>query len=57
MTWRLDNRRKWILLGLAVSALLLQALLDATRAHVKQRDYELKMEAATQKASRFQLPT
>ena len=53
MTWRLDNRRKWILLGLAVSALLLQALLDATRAPVKQRDYELKMKAATQATAAF----
>ncbi len=46
MSWRLDSRRKWILLGLAVSALLLQALLDTTRTPVKQRDYNLKLAAA-----------
>ena len=46
MSWRLDNRRRLILLALAAAALLLQALLDATRAPVKQRDYELKVEAA-----------
>ena|GEM_PF-106007 len=46
MSWRLDNRRKFILLGLAAAALLLQALLDQTRAPVRQRDYELKMAAA-----------
>jgi poly-gamma-glutamate system protein len=44
--WRLDNRRKWILLGLAVGALLLQGVLDASRAPVRQRDYELKLDAA-----------
>jgi poly-gamma-glutamate system protein len=47
----LDSRRKWILLGLAALALLLQALLDTTRAPVRQRDYELKLTAA-QNASR-----
>ncbi|MEZ4388417.1 MAG: poly-gamma-glutamate system protein [Candidatus Krumholzibacteriia bacterium] len=46
MSWRLDNRRRWILLGLAVLALLLQALLDATRAPMRQRDYALKLAAA-----------
>ena len=46
MSWRLDNRRKWILLGLAALALLLQALLDATRAPVRQTDYDLKLAAA-----------
>ena len=46
MSWRLDNRRKLVLLGLAVLALLLQALLDATRAPVRQRDYDLKLAAA-----------
>lgn len=49
MSWRLDNRRRFILLMLAVCALLLQAVLDATRAPVQQRDYELKL-AAAQKA-------
>ncbi len=53
MTWRLDNRRRWILLGLAVAALLLQALLDATRAPIRQRDYALKLEAATLAAAAF----
>jgi poly-gamma-glutamate system protein len=46
LSWRLDNRRKLVLLGLAVLALLLQALLDATRAPVRQRDYDLKLAAA-----------
>ena len=50
MSWRLDSRRKWILLGLAVLALLLQALLDATRAPIRQRDYELKLTAAERAA-------
>ncbi len=53
MSWRLDNRRKWILLGLAVAALLLQALLDFTRAPVRQRDYELKLAAAEHAAEAF----
>jgi poly-gamma-glutamate system protein len=46
LSWRLDNRRKWILLGLAALALLLQAVLDATRAPTRQRDYELKLAAS-----------
>ena len=46
MSWRLDNRRRLILMALAVTALLLQALLESTRAPVKQRDYELKIAAA-----------
>ena len=53
MTWRLDDRRRWILLGLAAAALLLQALLDATRAPVRQRDYELKLDAATLAGAAF----
>lgn len=53
MSWRLDSRRKWILLGLAVLALLLQALLDATRAPARQRDYELKLAAAERAAEAF----
>ena len=53
MSWRLDNRRKWILLGLAALALLLQALLDATRAPVRQSDYDLKLAAAERAAEAF----
>ena len=34
------------LLGLAVTALLLQLLLEQTRAPVRQRDYELKLDAS-----------
>jgi len=49
----LDSRRKWILLGLAVLALLFQALLDATRAPVRQSDYELKLAAAERAAEAF----
>lgn len=55
MSWRLDNRRKWILLGLAALALLLQALLDNTRAPTRQRDYELKLAAAELAAEAFQV--
>ena len=53
MSWRLDNRRRFILLSLAVCALLLQALLDATRAPVQQRDYDLKLTAARQAEKAF----
>jgi poly-gamma-glutamate system protein len=49
----LDNRRKWLLLGLAALALALQALLDATRAPVRQSDYALKLEAAELAAEAF----
>jgi len=38
---------------LAVSALLLQALLDATRTSVKQQDYELKISAAEKAEAAF----
>ena len=55
MSWRLDNRRKYVLLGLAVVALLLQAMLDATRAPVRQRDYELKMAATERAAEAFRV--
>ncbi len=55
MSWRLDNRRKWILLGLAVLALLLQALLDATRAPMRQRDYELKLAASERAAEAYRV--
>lgn len=54
MSWRLDSRRKWILLGLAALALLLQAVLDATRTPVRQHDYELKLEAATLAARAYE---
>ncbi len=53
MSWRLDSRRRFILLALAVSALLLQALLDNTRAPVKQRDFKLKLEAAQRADAAF----
>jgi len=55
LSWRLDNRRKWILLGLAVLALGLQALLDATRAPRRQADYALKLEAAERAAEAFRV--
>jgi len=55
LSWRLDNRRKWILLGLAVLALLLQSLLDATRAPMRQRDYELKLQAAEYAAEAYRV--
>jgi len=51
LSWRLDNRRRFILLLLAVSALLMQLGLDATRTPTRQWDYELKLEAA-QRAER-----
>ncbi len=53
MSWRLDNRRKWILLGLAALALGLQALLDATRAPQRQDDYALKLAAAERAAEAY----
>jgi poly-gamma-glutamate system protein len=53
LSWRLDSRRRFILLGLAVTALLLQALLDYTRAPVKQRDFDLKLEAANRADAAF----
>ena len=46
MNWRLDNRRQLILLGFAVAALLMQGLLEYARVPVRQRDYELKLQAA-----------
>lgn len=55
MSWRLDNRRKWILLGLGVLALLLQALLDFTRTPTRQRDYELKLQAAEYAAEAYRV--
>jgi len=49
----LDSRRKLVLFGLAGSALLLQGVLDWTRAPVKQRDYELKLQAAELASTAF----
>jgi poly-gamma-glutamate system protein len=46
LNWRLDNRRQLILLGFAVAALLMQGLLEYARVPVRQRDYELKLQAA-----------
>ncbi len=53
MSWRLDNRRRFILLLLAVTALLMQAVLDKTRTPTRQWDYDLKMEAATRAERAF----
>ena len=53
MSWRLDNRRRFILLMLASGALLLQFLLDTTRAPMQQKDHALKLEAATLAARAF----
>ncbi len=53
MSWRLDSRRRLVLLGLAVAALLLQALLEHTRAPVRQRDYDLKLDASRRAAAAF----
>jgi poly-gamma-glutamate system protein len=55
LSWRLDNRRKWILLGLAALALLLQALLEGTRTPTRQRDYELKLAASERAAEAIQV--
>lgn len=49
----MDRRRQLILLGLAAGALLLQALLEATRTPIRQRDYELKLDAANLASSAF----
>lgn len=53
MSWRLDRRRQLILLGLAVAALLMQALLESARVPVRQRDYDLKLEASRLAARAF----
>ncbi len=53
MSWRLDRRRQLILLGLAVAALLMQALLEYARVPVRQRDYDLKLEASRLAARAF----
>ncbi len=53
LSWRLDNRRRFILMCLAVSALLMQMALDMTRTPTKQWDYDLKLEAATLAARAF----
>jgi len=50
---RSDRRRKLALLGLAAGALLLQGLLDVTRAPKRQRDYELRLAAANKAAAAF----
>ncbi len=42
----MDNRRRFVLLLLAASALLMQMVLDLTRTPTRQWDYELKLEAA-----------
>ncbi len=48
-----DRRRRLVLLGLALAAVLLQALLEATRAPARQRDYALKLQAAEKAAAAF----
>ncbi len=53
MSWRLDNRRRFILFLLAAGALLLQFALDQTRAPRQQKDYALKLEAATRAEAAF----
>lgn len=53
MSWRLDRRRQLILMGLAVAALLMQALLEYARVPVRQRDYDLKLEASRLAARAF----
>ncbi len=53
MSWRLDNRRRFILLVLASIALLLQWVLDSTRTPTRQRDHDLKIAAAEQAERAF----
>lgn len=53
MSWRLDNRRRFVLLCLAVLALLLQMVLDMTRTPTRQRDYDLKLQAAVRAGRAF----
>ncbi len=53
LSWRLDNRRRFILLLLAVCALLMQMVLDATRTPTRQWDYDLKLDAATRAERAF----
>ena len=49
----MDNRRRFILLLLAVCALLMQMVLDLTRTPTRQWDFDLKLEAATQAERAF----
>lgn len=51
MSWRSDRRRRLVLLGLALLALVLQGVLELTRKPVLQRDYAEKL-AAAQRAER-----
>jgi poly-gamma-glutamate system protein len=53
LSWRIDNRRRWVLAGLAVLAVGLQVLLEVSRTPVRQRDYELKLAAAQLAAEAF----
>jgi poly-gamma-glutamate system protein len=53
LSWRLDNRRRFILLLLAVVALVMQAVLDHTRTPTRQWDFDLKLEAATRAERAF----
>ncbi len=46
MNWHSKWRRRAVLLGLAAGAILLQWVLEETRTPVRQRDYEIKLEAA-----------
>ena len=46
MSSRSDRRRKYILIGLALLALVMHGVLELTRTSVKQRDYDLKLRAA-----------
>lgn len=53
MSWRLDNRRRFILFCLAVAALLMQMVLDMTRTPTRQWDYDLKLQAAEKAVRAF----
>ncbi len=53
LSWRLDNRRRFILLLLTVTALLMQFVLDSTRTATKQWDYDLRLEAAARAERAF----
>ncbi|MCP3912836.1 MAG: poly-gamma-glutamate system protein, partial [Actinomycetia bacterium] len=53
MSSRSVRRRRFVLLGLTVLALLLQGGLELTRRPVRQRDYDIKLAAAQKAAEAF----
>jgi len=53
LSWRLDNRRRFVLMLLAVTALLMQMILDLNRTPTRQWDYDLRLEAAQQAERAF----